>query len=63
MNKTTYSLFFATINPLDVHPKVVVASFQGRWHTSIWELRDRTVIGRTETDSWDVQPTRYYLAR
>lgn len=59
---TTKDQFFATINPLDVHPRVVLASLKGRWHTSIWELRNRTVVGRSESDSHGTDPTRYFLS-
>ena len=62
MRKVTKEEFYAVINPLDV----VVRSERMQ---AIWELRNRTVVGRTapgylcrDTDGNYTAKTEYFLA-
>lgn len=52
--------FFATVGRMDVHPNVAVATLKDRFHVSMWESRDRRVVGKTVSDSWAVSSTRFY---
>jgi hypothetical protein len=56
--------FFAVMNPLDVHPRVDVASLRSRYHVSTWEAQHtRKIVGQSESDSYAIEPTRFFLAR
>ena len=41
--------FFSTVGQLDVHPRVLVESFKTPTHVSVWELKNRAVVGRSES--------------
>lgn len=64
MRSVTKDTFFKTVNPLNVHPRVDVATLKARHHVSYWEMQDgtRAVIGRSESDSHGVDDTRYFLS-
>lgn len=64
MTQVSSQEFFTKIGPLNVHPRPDVRTFKDRWHTSEWKMRDNTwrVIGRSESDSWGLEETRFYLS-
>lgn len=64
MNQVSETEFFRTVGQLNVHPRVDVATLKGRNHVSHWEMLDgaRRVVGRSESDSWDVEPTKFFSA-
>lgn len=63
MKQVSEKEFFAAVGPLDVHPRVNVASLKGRYHTSNWEVQHtRRLVGRTESDSHAAEPTKFFLA-
>ena len=57
----TKTEFFATVGVLNVYPRVDVASLKTRFFTSCWVTINRTVLGKTITDSWGVEPTRFFV--
>ena len=61
MMQVSKEAFFAAMNPLNVHPRPDIPSLKGRYHTTIWEMPDRRVIGKDTSDSHIVEPTRYWL--
>jgi len=63
MKQVSKEDFFHVINPLNVHPRVDVSSLRQRHHVSIWKMLDGTnkVIGRTESDGWGIDETKFYL--
>lgn len=63
MRKVTKEEFFATVGPLNVHPRVDMASLKTREHASTWEdLNTRRVVGRTVSDSWGIEPIQCFLS-
>lgn len=61
MRSVSRDEFFATVGSLDVHPRVDVSTLKDRWHESDWETPQRQRLGRTRSDSWGVEPTRYWV--
>lgn len=59
MVEVSYEEFFAVMNPLDVHPSLSHSDAY-----SVWELRDRTVVGRSYP-GWKNpgDPKHYFLAK
>ena len=60
MNSTRKSDFFNKVGPLDITPRI--ATVTHRFIVSHWETRNRTIVGKTETDSWGVAPTQFWLS-
>lgn len=63
MKPVTKSEFFKVVGPLNVATRVDVSSFKTRWHVSDWFMLDgmRKLIGRTETDGYGLEPTKFFL--
>jgi hypothetical protein len=54
--------FFAVINPLDVHPRVDIASFKQPETISAWEIQhSRERIGVTASKAGLGEPRWYFL--
>lgn len=64
MQKVTRQEFYNAIRPLDVHPRVDLASLPNEMHVSTWELRgSRRVVGISKTSSWGrSQLNEYFIA-
>ena len=62
LNSTSKVDFFNKVGPLDITPRVEVATLSHRFHVSLWEIRNRTIMGKTVADSWGVMPTKFWLS-
>ena len=55
-------VFFAAIGPLNVHPRVDIASLKERYHVSIWEIQGtRERVGKSISDSHGSGFREYFL--
>ena len=61
MKQTTKKEFFDSIGRMDVHPTVRVSTFKEREHVSDWKTRDGHVVGVSVSDSYCVNPTKFYV--
>lgn len=62
MIEVTKDVFFKTVGPLDVHPRVDVATLKERKHVSNWEMNHtRKRVGRSIPDSHGIDPTLFFL--
>lgn len=57
--KVSKDAFYAVMNPLDVHPRVQIETLRQSGHVSIWEMRNRQVVGRSTSHASG--PTHYEL--
>lgn len=62
MNRINKSAFFEKVGPLNITPRVDVATLPQRHYVSHWELPNRTTMGKSVTDSWGVEPTGFWLS-
>lgn len=60
MCEVTKEQFIAFVTLRDVHPSSDTASFKFRHHWSEWRLRDDRLIGISYSDSYGVEPTRFF---
>lgn len=61
MIEVTKNEFFAVIGKRDVMPRVDQSTLKGRHHTSDWETPRRDRIGKSVSDSYGSEPSRFYL--
>ena len=61
LKEVTKGEFFDAMGSMDVHPKINAGTLRDRLHTSMWETRTRSIIGKTINDSWAIEPTRFFL--
>lgn len=53
--------FFATIESTNAHPRVETQTLKDRYHVSNFETPARAVVGQLISDSWGVEPSRFFL--